>query len=105
LEFGTRDGTEEFCDAVDALDAALDLSRPGAARLLVVVSDGRFRPDQRRGGHERVARLKKASCAVLWLALQADATPIEGALSIKLADPADAAVAIGQAAVRALAAT
>jgi hypothetical protein len=104
-EFGTWDGTEEFCDAVDALDAALDLSRPGAARLLVVVSDGRFRADQRRGGKERVARLKRTGCAVLWLALQQDATPIEGALSITLTDPADAVVAIGQAAVRALAAT
>jgi hypothetical protein len=104
-EFGTWDGTEEFCDAVDALDAALDLSRPGAARLLVVVSDGRFRADQRRGGQERVARLKRTGCAVLWLALQPDARPIEGALSITLADPADAVVAIGQAAVRALAAT
>jgi len=104
-EFGTWDGTEEFCDAVDALAAALDLSRPGAARLLVVVSDGRFRADQRRGGQERVARLKRTGCAVLWLALQQDATPIEGALSIILADPADAVVAIGQAAIRALAAT
>jgi hypothetical protein len=104
-EFGAWDGTEEFCDAVDALDAALDLSRPGAARLLVVVSDGRFRADQRRGGQERVARLRRTGCAVLWLALQQDATPIEGALSITLTDPADAVVAIGQAAIRALAAT
>ena len=104
-EFGTWDGTEEFCDAIDALDAALDLSRPGAARLLVVVSDGRFRADQRRGGKQRVARLKRTGCAVLWLALQPDATPIEGALSITLANPSDAVVAIGQAAIRALAAT
>ncbi len=57
----------------------------------------------RRTGASR--RLKKTGCAVLWLALQPDATPIEGALSIKLADPADAVVAIGQAAARALAAT
>jgi hypothetical protein len=104
-EFGTWDGTEEFCDAVDALDATLDLSQPGAARLLVVVSDGRFRADQRRGGQERVARLKRSGCAVLWLALQPDATPIEGTLSITLADPAGAVTAIGQAAIRALAAT
>ena len=104
-EFGTWDGTEEFCDAVDALDATLDLSRPGTARLLVVVSDGRFRADQRRGGKERVSRLKRSGCAVLWLALQPDATPIDGALSITLANPAEAVVAIGQAAIRALAAT
>lgn len=104
-EFGTWDGTEEFCDAVDALDATLDLSCPSAVRLLVVVSDGRFRADQRRGGEERINRLKRNGCAVLWLALQPDATPIEGALSITLANPAEAVVAIGQAAIRALAAT
>ena len=101
-EFGTWDGTEEFYDAVDALDATLDLSQPGAARLLVVVSDGRFRADQRRCGQERVSRLKRSGCAVLWLALQPDATPIEGTLSITLADPAEAVAAIGQAAIRAL---
>jgi hypothetical protein len=103
-EFASWDRTEEFCDSVDALDGIVDLSRPGAARLLVVVSDGRFRADQRRCGRERVSRLKRSGCAVLWLALTSDAKPIEGALAVTLANPADAIDAICQAAVRALAA-
>src|SRR5262249_13331550 len=46
-EFGAADGTEKFCKAADALDDALDLSRPGAARLLVIVSDGNYTPAER----------------------------------------------------------
>ncbi|WP_262402564.1 hypothetical protein [Actinomadura sp. CNU-125] len=34
--FEANDPREDFVEAVDALDAALDLTRPGAARLLVV---------------------------------------------------------------------
>ena len=41
-EFTATDCTEKFCQAIDALDDALDLSRPGAARLLVIVSDGAY---------------------------------------------------------------
>jgi hypothetical protein len=41
-EFTAPDGTEKFRKAVDALDGALDLSRPGDARLLVIISDGAY---------------------------------------------------------------
>ena len=44
-DFTATDGTETFCNAIDALDGALGLSRPGAARLLVIVSDGDYSPD------------------------------------------------------------
>jgi hypothetical protein len=102
--FTADDPTEEFCKAVDALDGALDLSRAGAARLLVVVSDGRFRPDQRLGGQERVSRLLKAGCGVLWLAPGPRSNPLDGSQIVTLADPSAAAGAIGQAVIRALAA-
>jgi hypothetical protein len=102
-EFAATARTEQFCDAVDALDATLDLSRPGAARLLVVVSDGHFRPQQRECGQQRIARLTKAGCAVLWLALDDRAFPLDGVHKVALSVPADAVGAIGQAAVRALA--
>jgi hypothetical protein len=102
-EFTARAATEEFCDAVDALDAALGLSRSGAARLLVVVSDGHFRSRQREGGQERVTRLTRAGCAVLWLALDSRAIPLGRTHKVTLTVPADAVDAIGQAAVRALA--
>lgn len=104
-EWAASSRTEEFCDAVDALDAVLNLSQPGASRLLVVVSDGRFRTDQRERGRERIALLCRSGCGVLWLALQPDARPIEGARSVTLTSPADAVAAIGQAAARALDAT
>lgn len=102
-EFAARDRTEEFCDAVDALDAVLDLSRPGAARLLVIVSDGRYRPRQRDGGQRRIQRLVNAGCGVLWLVLDATtARPLDGARTVTLTVPGDAADTIGRAAVRAL---
>jgi hypothetical protein len=104
-EFTARARTEEFCDAIDALDAALSLSHSGAARLLVVVSDGHFRSRQRVCGQERIARLTKAGCAVLWLALGTGDTPLDGVHTVTLATPADAIGAIAKAAARALAAS
>ena len=47
-EFLATDNYEHADKAIDALDGALGLARPGAARLLVIVSDGQFRPDPRR---------------------------------------------------------
>ncbi|HEY1318985.1 MAG TPA: vWA domain-containing protein, partial [Streptosporangiaceae bacterium] len=101
-QFRAGGSEEEFIDAVDALDAALDLSRPGAARLLVVVSDGGFWPDQRQGGQQRITRLIGTGCAVLWLALGSRVNPMQGAHLVTLSDPAEAATVIGQAATRAL---
>jgi hypothetical protein len=103
-EFDAADGTEQFCDAVDALDGALDLSRPGSgARLLVIVSDGQFRVGQRRDGQHRVTRLVQSGCAVLWLALGRDrCDPMKGAHKVALTDPADAVDAIGRAATHTL---
>ena len=43
-DFATRDNWDAIDTAIDALDGALGLSRPGAAWLLVIVSDGDFRP-------------------------------------------------------------
>ncbi|WP_395111384.1 hypothetical protein [Actinomadura sp. SCN-SB] len=100
-EFSAEDNTEAFCEAVDALDAALDLSRPGAARLLVIVSDGIFTPDQREGGQRRITRLTGTGCAVLWLSLDG-ALAMDGTHLVDLEDPAEAAPLIGQAATRAL---
>ncbi|MEO3827356.1 hypothetical protein [Actinomadura sp. B10D3] len=99
--FSASDSTEQFTEAVDALAAALDLTRAGTARLLVVVSDGIFTPQQREAGEERIRRLDSAGCAVLWLALDY-AVPLDGARLVKLSDPTEAATAIGRAATRAL---
>jgi uncharacterized protein with von Willebrand factor type A (vWA) domain len=90
--------------AIDALDGALDLARPGAARLLVIVSDGYYDPTDRAAGQRRIDRLRATGCAVLWLAPE-DADPLDGATVHPLADPATTAPAIGRAAITALRAT
>lgn len=105
-KFRAACGTERFCEAVDALDGALDLTSPGAARLLVVVSDGQFvGHGEMHGARDRVGRLTKAGCAVLWLDLfGGDSLVPPGAVRVMLTNPAQAADAIGKAAVTALAA-
>lgn len=101
----TGGGDERFCEAVDALDAALGLTRPGAARLLVVVSDGQYYADERRNGAARVKRLTATGCAVLWLTLTHRSNVLGGATELVITDPSTAGTAIGRAAVKALTAT
>ncbi len=102
-QFRADDATEAFCQAVDALDGALGLSRAGdGARLLVVVSDGYYTPGQRTGGQTRVRRLLTTSCGVLWIALRKDPRPLDGAQVVLLDDPSTAGAVIGAAAQRAL---
>ena len=103
-EFEAADGTEKFCRAIDALDHALALARPGTARLLVIVSDGQYTADERAGGQQRITRLAQSGCGILWLAPDgAWSDPMRPAQVAILADPAGAAEAIGRAATRALA--
>lgn len=105
-EFQARDGDEKVCAAIDALDGALGLARPGAARLLVIVSDGVFvTHGERAGAQARVDRLIASGCAVLWLALYGHARPLAGCHVLSLEDPASAGAEIGKAAAKALAAT
>lgn len=106
-EFRARCNTEEFGRALSALDMELGLSLPGAARLLVVVSDGEFRKDQAARGRTQLKALTGAGCAVLWLTLgRARAARDTGHVRfLTVADPATAAAEIGHAAVAALIAT
>lgn len=102
--FKANGGDERFCEALDALNAALGLTTPGAARLLVVVSDGEYFTDERAEGAKRVKALTDAGCAVLWLTLTRRSFVIPGATEIVVNDPATAGAQIGHAAVKALAA-
>jgi hypothetical protein len=106
-EFRARCNTEEFTRAVSALDVELGLSRPGAARLLVVVSDGVFRTDQSTTGRMQLKALADAGCAVLWLTLGTARAAREtgGIHFLTLPNPATAADEIGYAAVAALTST
>ena len=103
-EFATDDDREAADVAIDALDGALDLSRPGAARLLVIVSDGLWRAGPRRGARARVERLLASGCGVLWLAPVGGMTPnpLPGVIVHPLTDPAATARAVGRAATTAL---
>jgi hypothetical protein len=101
-EFASNDGWEDVPTALDALEGALGLSVPGAARLLVIVSDGRFRPVPRRDGQRKLDRLRANGCAVLWLTTRDTDTPLAGATVHRLTDPTTAARAIGRAATTAL---
>jgi hypothetical protein len=101
-EFEANDGTEQVTRAIDALDAALDLTRRDAARLLVIVSDGNFTYDELITGQRRIDRLRAAGCAVLWIALNGYSSPMAGVTSLILHNPATAADAIARAATDAL---
>ncbi|MGQ0573844.1 MAG: VWA domain-containing protein [Pseudonocardia sp.] len=103
--FNAPDGYEVIDAAIDALDGALGLSRPGAARLLVIVSDGHFSPAPRIAAQTKIDRLVTAGCGVLWLAPHPTARALDGATLQALADPATSAQAIARAATRALQAT
>ena len=105
-QFRATCSTERVSEAIDALDGILDLTSPGAARLLVIVSDGGFVGyGEMEGARDRVARLTKAGCAVLWLDLFGGYSAVPpGAVRVMLTNPAEAADAIGKAAVTALAA-
>lgn len=105
-EFATRDTWEAIDTAINALDGALGLSRPGSARLLVIVSDGNFRPGPRARGQHLLDRLRGTGCAVLWVTPDVSyRNPMDGATVHVLADPAATAQAIGRAATAALRAT
>ena len=101
-EFDATDGTEQVTRAIDALDAALDLTRPGAARLLVIVSDGNFTHDELITGQQRITRLRAAGCAVLWIAFNTYSAPMPATTALILDDPATATHAIARAATAAL---
>lgn len=104
-EFSANDMDHDIPTAIDALDGALGLSQPGAARLLVIVSDGHYGTDHRRDGQKRQDRLRATGCAVLWLTPNSTADPIPGATVHQLSDPTTTAQAIGRAATAALRAT
>jgi hypothetical protein len=105
-DFAAPDGTEQLCRAIDALDGALDLSCPGTARLLVIVSDMILvAPGEMPGAQRRISRLAKAGCGVIILrpARHRDGAPgWKDAQVIALTDPAETIEVIARAATRAL---
>lgn len=85
--------------AIEALDGALDLSRPENTRLLVIISDGYYDGPRRDRAQQLLNRLRAAGCAVLWLAPDTSTAPkpLDGANVHLISNPAATAQAIGRA--------
>ncbi|MBK0870220.1 VWA domain-containing protein [Saccharopolyspora sp. HNM0986] len=103
--FDSEDCYHDIPRAIRALDGSLGLSQPGAARLLVILSDGVFEQDNYDQGQHVLDRLRAAGCGLLWLATDPDSRPMRGATVHQLTDPATTATVIGRAATAALRAT
>lgn len=109
--YGAFDGTEAFDDAFRSLDGSLGLLSGTGARLLVVSSDGHYRPDQFDRARYWVKECGDAGVAILWLPYNGGngvttllspiphqhVSVVPGTIS-----PADVATRIGRAAATAL---
>lgn len=100
--FAARDGWETPTKAADALDGALGLSRPGAARLLILATDGCFATDEDTALEQRLARLAASGCALLHLAFSRYGRRIPHTTLAVVSDPAAAIDVISNAAATAL---
>ncbi len=65
--YSAEDGTEKFHKAFQAVDGALNLLHGNGARLLVIVSDGEYTPDETRLAKEVIKKCEKQGVGVLWL--------------------------------------
>jgi hypothetical protein len=100
-EFSAAGKYEDFTRAVSALDGALGLARPGSTRILVIVSDGRYKGTQHADGQKLITRLAASGCLVIWIAPTDTASTMSGTRVVILDDPA----ATSQAVARAVAAS
>jgi hypothetical protein len=65
--YSASDGTEKFQKAFQALDGSLNLLHGTGARLLVIVSDGEYVPEENKRAKEIMEKCKASGVAVLWL--------------------------------------
>ncbi|MER7701603.1 hypothetical protein ABTX81_01705 [Kitasatospora sp. NPDC097605] len=100
--FDARGASHNLGDAIDALDHGLDLGRPGTGRLLVIVTDARYRSDETTQAVTRIKRLTAAGCAVLQLTLSANSIHLPGTTLLHLPRPSSAPAAIAKAATDAI---
>jgi hypothetical protein len=60
-------GTTAPAKALRALEGALNLTYPGYARVVFMVSDGQYRPDTIEDVLKELKRLIKSRCRVVWM--------------------------------------
>lgn len=100
--FDATGGHHNLGDAIDALDHGLELSRPGAGRLLVIVTDAQYGSDETAAAVTRVKQLTTAGCAVLQLTLTTESQHLPGTTLLHLPRPSSAPAAIAAAATDAI---
>jgi hypothetical protein len=91
--------------AIDALDGALGLARPGTARLLALVTDLNYDEAETLAAQRRITRLHRAGCGVIILRPRGrywGSHEWTDCQVIDIENPADAIDAIARAANRAL---
>ena len=101
-EFHAPDGTERFMDACAALDGALGLANGTGARVLVIVSDGYWTKEEKRGGARMVKRLAERGVHVLWVCLNPSALVLPHARRITASGVEDIPAELSRALVAAL---
>lgn len=65
--FTAPDSTEEFERGFKALDGGLGLTHADGAKLLVIVSDGHYREDQKTKARKLLKEADRNGVAILWL--------------------------------------
>lgn len=101
-QFQANAGTHRFTEAAAALDGALGLANGAGARVLVIVSDGVWEPQERTGGARAVARLAERGVHVLWICADGIAQVLPHARRIDITDVTQIPAALGSALVAAL---
>jgi hypothetical protein len=111
--YTASDSTEEFDKAFKALDGAMNLTHADGAKLLVVVSDGHYRPEQKDHARKLLRDADKNGVAILWLTFDGKVSEPSDLLkgtAGRLVDlkstesPTTASAIIGEAAAKALSA-
>jgi hypothetical protein len=107
--YTARDGTEKFDSAFKALNGGLDLLTGRGVRMLVVVSDGEYTPNEKRNAQQWVQRCHAEGVAVLWLTFDGNGRTasriVEGTNAVVISNPLSpeqVATEIGQACATAL---
>lgn len=106
--FSAPDGSEAFSYGFKALDGALTLLDGKGARLLCVVSDGQYKSEEIQHCERILGRCDKEGVAVIWLGYgnssgaKAQCEKTNAEFVIPGNTPAEVAMQVGRAAIRAL---
>jgi hypothetical protein len=110
--YSAPDGTEKFGEAYKALDGELGLTWGIGAKLLVIVSDGEFMPNESKAVREAIAECARTGVAVLWVSPEAwnyrgaksltDGTHAVHLVGTEGGDPTTIAIEVGKSATKAL---